>query len=188
MSEANYRSQLRASVRGLWKKVLSLDDFDNAIKATMNRGLTQAWMEGAAECGITEGDLSEAEKKEKDKFIQGQYDFIQGLAEAIQGSKKLQPMFDRVDQWVQRYPEAKANGHAMACSDKKAKFMLGPTKLHCSTCLGLAGRVYRYSVWYANNAVPPHNWNFRCRGGCQCSLVDTSEPITKGSFPRGLLG
>lgn len=192
MSEAIFRKGLRAAVRGLFEGVLDVGDFDNTMEKTINRNLRQAWKEGALECGIGEDEYSEAEAKALDAFILNQYEFIAGLTVAIIDNKKsdepnIEKLFSRTNLWVDRYSEAKANGHAMACADQKARFDLGRAKEHCGTCKGLNGRVYRYSTWVKYNAVPPHNWNFECRGGCRCSLVTTSDPITKGRFPVRLL-
>jgi len=190
MSEDNFRKGLRSAVRGLWSGALSNSDFESAMKSTISRNLQKAWIEGSTECGISADELSEAEIEARDAFIDNQYSFIGGFGEAIgeDGDNRLRDLYSRVEYWVDRYSEAKANGRAMACADEKAEFELGPTKEHCRTCTGLNGRVYRNSVWVIHNAVPPHNWNFECRGGCRCRLKSTSKPITRGKFPVGLLG
>lgn len=192
MGEDIFRKGLRAAVRGLFQGVLSIGEFDEVMEKTLRRNLRQAWAEGALECGINEDELSEGESKALDAFILAQFGFIPGLTVVIQENSKsdepdLARLFERVEMWVERYPEAKANGQAMACADEKTEFVFGPTKEHCSTCSGLRGRVYRNSVWLKNEAVPPHNWNFACRGGCQCRLKPTDKPITRGRFPVGLL-
>lgn len=194
MSETQFRKGLRAAVRGLFEGVLDVGEFDNAMERTINRNIRQAWAEGAAECGINAYDeYSEEEKRAIGAFLVEQYKYIPDFTVAIIDNKKseepdLDKLFRRVDLWVDRYSEAKARGQAMACADQKARFNLGKAKEHCGTCKGLNGRVYRYSTWVKYDAIPPHNWNFECRGGCQCSLTTTDEPITKGKFPTRLLG
>lgn len=190
MSEANFRRGLRAAVRGLHSGAISESQFVDAMQSAIARNLTVAWAEGARDCGIAEDELSEEEIAAREGFITNQYSYISGFGEAIEedGENKLRDLYSRVDYWVERYSEAKAVGHAMACADEKAEFFYGPTKDHCRTCRGLVGRVYRNSIWVKYNAVPPHNWNFECRGGCQCNLKSTNKPITKGRFPVGLLG
>lgn len=187
MSEATFRTGLRQAVRGLWSGVLTERQFNQAMVATLRLELGRAWVEGAAECGISIGELTDEEEKAKAAFIKEQESFIGGFGEAIQRQDSIFPLFERVKLWLDRYPEAKANGHAMACADEKSEFVYGDTIHHCTTCSGLRGRVYRNSVWVKNNAVPPHNWNFACRGGCRCRLRSTDKPITKGKFPKGLL-
>lgn len=190
MSEANFRDGLRSAVRGLYSGAISESQFVDAMQSTIARNLTVAWAEGAKECGIAEDELSDEEIAARDEFIENQYSYISGFGEAIaeDGDNRLRDLYRRVELWVERYPEARANGKAMACADQKAEFELGDARDHCRTCLGLNGRVYRNSVWVKNNAVPPHNWNFACKGGCQCRLKPTNKPITRGKFPVRLLG
>lgn len=192
MAIGNYRSVLRSAVRGLWSGAIDVAQFDENMRMAESRYLTEAFAVGFKEGGINPNEITIEEQTRIGEFIQRDSTFITGFGDAIlQNSRanggKLTPLFQRVELWVERYIEAKALGKAMALADQKAEFVLGPTKDHCRSCTGLNGRVYRYSVWIANNAVPPHNWNFECRGGCQCSLVPTDRPITKGKFPVSLL-
>lgn len=192
MAISNYRSVLRSAVRGLWGGAIDAAQFDENMRLAESRYLTEAFSAGLAEGGIKLDEITIDEQIKIGEFIQRDSTFIPGFRDAIiQNSRanggKVSPLFQRADQWVERYTEAKALGKAMALADQKAEFVLGPTKDHCRSCTGLNGRVYRYSVWIANNAVPPHNWSFECRGGCQCSLVPTDKPITKGKFPTSLL-
>jgi len=192
MSEATFRSSLRQTIRGLWSRAITEAQFDRAMTTALRLELGRAWVEGAIECGIAADELTEEEETAKTAFIREQETFIGGFGEAIQeannrDSRTIFPLFNRAKLWLDRYPEAKANGHAMACANEKTEFLFGPTKEHCSTCSGLVHRVYRNSVWVKHNAVPPHNWNFVCRGGCKCRLQPTSKPITRGRFPVGLL-
>lgn len=192
MTEVTFRQGLRGIVRGLWQSVLTQNQFEDEMSFILSKELADAWAEGASECGIKPNEYSEEEQAKLNEFIVNQVGYISGFADAIkEGNRKsggdVLSFFERAKLWLDRYPEARANGQAMACADQKTEFVYGRTKEHCGTCRGLVGRVYRNSVWASNNAVPPHNWNFECRGGCQCSLVSTDKPITKGKFPRGLL-
>lgn len=187
-----YRTGWRNYVRGLWNGAIDKEQFIDNARTLINRRLMQAWLEGAAKCGITEEDLTDKEYRALGEMVKNEIGFLDGLTDAIvKNSKKndgsLEPLFTRVERWVGRYDEAKARGEAMACADQKALFELGPTENHCRTCTGFNGRVYRFSTWNKYEAIPPHNWNFECRGGCQCRLTPTDKPITKGKFPTGLL-
>ena len=193
MSEASFRLSLRSAVRGLWEGAISKSQFSSAMTKALQKELTTAWSEGANECGVSADELTDEEIEALTGFIKNQLTYIVGFADAIKetdndDSKNIFPLFERAKLWQDRYSEAKANGHAMACRDEKQEFVLGPTETHCRTCKGLNGRVYRNSVWVKNNAVPPHNWNFACRGGCECSLQKTDKRLTRGRFPTGLLG
>ena len=193
-SISEYRLAIRANVRRLWLGEETIFAFYDGMNAAITRHLTRAWAEGAAVCGIAENELTADERKAREDFINGQFTFLPGFADAIEANSKaaggkLGPLFDRADRWVSQYDKAKSNAKAMACGDRKAKFILGPTEKHCRTCSGLNGRVYRYSVWVANGAVPPKNANFECGAAsyCDCRLEDTNDSITPGPFPRGLL-
>lgn len=193
MSEASFRNELRYMVRGLWQGVLTQNEFEDKMSFLLEKELSNAWAEGAAACGIKPDEYSEPEQTALQVFIAKQLGFVPDFADAIvQNNKKsggdIFPLFNRAKLWLDRYPEAKANGQANACADQKAKFIFGKTKEHCGTCKILNGRVYRYSTWVKYDAVPPHNWNFQCRGGCQCRLETTDEPVTKGKFPTKVLG
>lgn len=192
MSEETFRKSLRSLIRGLWTSVIRQNQFEDEMSFLLEKEIANAWAEGASECGVKPDEYSDEEQAKLNEFIVNQVGYVSGLADAIvENNKKnggdIFPLFDRSKLWLDRYTEAQANGHAMACSDQKAKFVFGKTKEHCGSCRGLVGRVYRYSTWAKYNAVPPHNWNFECRGGCQCGLVTTDEPITKGKFPIRLL-
>jgi len=193
MSESSFRTSLRSATRGLWEEAISKAQFKSAMTKALQKELTLAWSEGSSECDVSSDELTDEETEALTDFIKNQFTFIDGFADAIKeadnsDSKTIFPLFERAKLWQDRYPEAKANGHAMACKDEKQEFVLGPTESHCRTCKGLNGKVYRNSIWVKNNAVPPHNWNFACKGGCECSLQKTSKRLTRGRFPVGLLG
>lgn len=192
MGEQTFRKSLRYIIRGLWESALTQNQFEDEMSFLIEKELSNAWAEGASECGVKPDEYSEEEQTQLKIFISNQLEYVNGFAEAISANNRKKegdifPLFDRGKLWLDRYPEAVANGHANACADQKAKFIFGKTKEHCGTCRGLVGRVYRYSTWVKYNAVPPHNWSFECRGGCQCRLETTTEPLTKGKFPSRLL-
>lgn len=193
-SISDFRLSIRAAVRGLWNGEFTAFTFVDSMRAAIERNLRKAWNEGAADCGIQADELSDKEISAREELINSQFSYLIGFARDIEENSRaskglLGPHLDRAERWIAQYDKAFRNGKAMACGDRKARFVLGPTEKHCRTCSGLNGRVYRYSTWVANNAVPPRNARFECGGAsrCDCRLEDTTEPITKGSFPKGLL-
>lgn len=189
-----YRAAIRSAIRGYWSGKISQNQFLNAMVSTINRGLTQAWAAGAKECGVALQDLTIEERTALAQFINDQLSFVQKLAlDIAKGSKdekgKLGDIIYRADLWANKWEVAKANAHAMACKDQPQEFLMGATERHCKTCRGLHQRVYRNSVWVANNAVPPRNPRFQCGAvsHCSCGLYPTTKPITKGKFPVSLL-
>ena len=194
MTIASYRLTLRAAVRALWKDMITLDQFLDAFGSAIDRGLTQAWIEGAKECGIRYEELSGEEREALSRHILMQRLYMGRFGESIvaaqQGAGKLGTHFARLETWVNRYNEVKNTAAAMACGDKKKQWVLNlkrPTKKHCVSCSTFHGRVYRYSTWLANGALPQSS-RLACGGfNCGCGFLDTDERITPGRFPAGVL-
>lgn len=192
MSVKNYRQAIRAAVRGFWGGALTRKQFTSTMESAIRRGIQQAWAEGASEGGITPDEYTNKEKAALSKFIIGQLDYVGGFADAIaennKASKgKVAPLLDRAEKWINRYNEARHQAASMAAADKKKIWRLGDTKSHCRSCKGFNGRVYRYSVWAKNGALP-QSGNLSCSGmECHCGLEDTNRPITRGKFPTRLL-
>jgi len=191
-TESGYRTALRARVRGFWSGVFDYGEFVSGFSQDISEGITQAWTEGTAECGIAPSEWSLAEVQARSAFITNQVLQVGFFAIAIEQNTralggKLTPLFRRTDLWVNRYPEAKMQAAAMACGDRKKIWVLGPTEEHCKSCGGFKGRVYRNSVWLTNGALP-RTFQLACSGfNCKCRLDDTDQRVTPGRFPSGLL-
>lgn len=182
-----YRASLRAAVRGLWKGILTPKQFREAMTSTINRRLTQAWAEGAKECGIKPADYTEEEKVALRVALENELEFITEFSEAITGAEKLEPLFRRADMWVNRYRDFKNRAKVLACSDKKLQWVIGPTEQHCKDCSGYNGKVYRGSVW-AKKDIRPQHPNLSCHGfRCLCQLTPTDKALTRGG-PPGMTG
>lgn len=186
-----YRKGLRSAVRGLWSGVVTRSQATAAFRSAIERRITQAWNEGAAECDIGPDELSQAELNARDNFITNQIQFIsQFLKDVVAGSKKnkgkLKPLFQRVELWVNQYSSAKLKSEAMACGDEKRIWVLGRVEKHCNTCPRLAGQVRRFSFW-ETHVLPRNGPNdkLECHGfNCKCELRKTMKPISKGRLPR----
>jgi len=185
-----YRRGLKSAVRGLWSGALTTVQATSAFEAAIERRITQAWNEGAAECDIAPDELSEAEVLARDEFIENQIEFVPSfLADVAANSKKnkgkLKPLFSRTELWVNQYSSAKQKSEAMACGDEKRIWVLGRTE-HCRTCLVLNGQVRRLSFW-ESHVLPRNGPNdkLECHGfNCQCELRPTKKPISRGRLPR----
>ena len=188
--EAQYRRAIRAAVRGLWNSEFDYFQFFDAMTTAIEHHVPQAFYSGARECGILPNELTEQEKAEIRRNIQYEKQWIDGFANAIEeGSKAngglLRPLMARAEIWIGRYQGIRAQAMAMACKNRKLKWVLGEAE-HCRSCLKLAGKVKRASYWYENGILPRvHDaWYLECRGfRCQCSLEPTDEPATPGRFP-----
>lgn len=187
-----YRAALRSIVRGLWSGVINMEQAYDAFLSTISRQFRQAWNAGAAECGIRPDEMTEEEQAALSERIVEETQYIGGYLEAIEAQSRanggnLTPLFTRAELWINRFNEVVNQAKGMACADQKGQWQLGPTEQHCPSCSGFNGRVYRFSVWERNGAMPQSS-RLACRGyRCQCSIVPTDGPITRGRFPARLL-
>lgn len=192
MSVEDFGLSIRANIRGLWRGELATFDFLDSMRAAIERNLKRAWLEGAAICNIQEDELSDREIEAMTQLINSQFPHLIGFAETIEQNSRanggqLQPLLQRGEMWINRYNEAKERGQGMACADEKAIWILGATEQHCKSCGGFAGRVYRFSVWDTNGAIP--QTSRLCCGGfrCDCRREPTDQRVTPGPFPTRLL-
>jgi len=89
----------------------------------------------------------------------------------------------RIPMWTNRYREVMNTAKTMAGADKKLIWVLGPTEESCPSCLKLAGKVKRGSVWMASG-IQPQSPALACGGFfCQCSLQPTDLPASPGRLP-----
>lgn len=195
MSVAQYNSALRAPARGYAIRVFDYFQFWDGMDAAIRLYLTRAWYAGAAECDIAASELSPEEKTALDNMIRGERDNIDGLATFIASIRTddgtlpndvRASLFARVDLWAQRYKDAQNQARVMACGDRKLIWVLGATEEHCKTCLKLEGKVKRASQWDAAGIRPqnPPNAMLECGGWrCDCGLVQTDAPMSKGPLP-----
>lgn len=186
-----YRKSLRDNVRGLWGGVLDRDQFYDAMTATQQRRLPQAFYEGAKDCGILPADLSPEERNALQQAMVNEMSFILKFADDIMaGSKakggKLQPFLARVERWAARYTDLQSRARVMACGDQKLQWVMGATKEHCNSCLRLSNKVKRASYWRRVNVYPqnPPNPNLECNGFGLCQLLLTDERCSPGPLPR----
>jgi len=186
-----YRRSLRDNVRGLWSGSIDYDQFWEAMTATIQRRLPQAWYEGAKDCGVLPADLSPEERMALQQAIVNEMGFITKFADDIMarskvGGGKLQPLLTRVDRWAARYVDLQSRARLMACEDQKLMWTMGPTKEHCNSCLRLSNKVKRASYWRRVNVYPqsPPNPNLECDGFGLCQLLPTEERCSPGPLPR----
>ena len=185
---ASYASGIRSAIYGLWSGQIDLFNFVDSMIATLEHGLRRSWYEGAAQCGIQPAELTLDELDAMRFLINSQVNYVMGLANDIQAADKskkgkLRPFIQRGQMWVNLYNQASNQARQMACKDQKLEWLLGPTKIHCSSCLKLNGRVYRASIWKKYDVRPQHP-NLTCRGfKCLCSTVPTDKPVTPGRPP-----
>jgi len=180
--------RIRGLVRGLWAGEIDEPTFIESMMRAVERGVETAWRNGAAQCGISMEDLSEAERAEMERVKQETYAPVATFARQImegnrESGTRLRVHLQRAALWTNRFSAAFARAQQMACADKKLKWVLGRTEQHCVDCLRLAGRVYRASTWAKYN-IQPQSKLLSCGGWrCDCRFEVTDEPVTPGRPP-----
>ena len=184
----DYGRRLRGLVRGLWNGSIDTFEFVDSVRQALERAFNQAWVEGARSQGIEPGERTPEEQARLDQLIYEQSGYIPGLADWVNAHLKVDGFKmaeaqSRIPMWTNRYREVVNTAKTMAGADKKFVWTLGPTE-HCSSCLKLAGKVKRGSVWMASG-IQPQSPALACGGfRCQCELRPTSEPLSRGPLPR----
>lgn len=188
--EQDYGLSIRSGVRGLWRGNLDIYGFIDSMFSSIRRGFTRAWLEGMETCGIMPGDMTTEEQRVLEFEINSELQYVVSYANAIDAESratggKLSPQVFRSDMWTNRYGYIRDLARTYACGDQKLQWIINAIcKEHCNTCLLLAGRVYRASVWRANN-ISPRDHKLACGGfRCCCEFVTTNLPVTPGPFPR----
>lgn len=153
---------LRSAVRGLWTGNFTRDEFVTSFGGSIERRLTQAWLEGAAQCGIKPDELTRGEIDERQRLINGQLIWVPNFADDIEADSRANggaqgPLIDRVPTWVSQYDVARTQGDAMACGDVKKMWVIDPFKDNCNSCLRLNGKVKRNSFWHGRGILPQVN-------------------------------
>lgn len=188
---AGYQLNLRAAIYGLWAGRIDFDQAFSQIYSAIDRGLTQGWYEGAKQCGIMPAELSPEERQALAIAIASEKNEVFGLLDDVEANSKANggkrtALYQRLGPWVNRYRDVVNRAKLMACGDRKLKWVLGPTE-HCSSCMKLSGKIKRTSTWNRLGVQPqaPPNPLLECGGwNCQCSLVPTNEPGSRGPLPR----
>ena len=186
---AGYQLNLRAAAYGLWSGKMDYYSAFDQMFAAIDRGLPQGWAEGAKECGILPDEYSPEERQALDQALRIEKDhvdeFLTWIEEHNQASgSKRDAIYGRLDVWVNRYRDVVNRAKAMACSDQKLRWVLGPTE-HCTTCAKLSGRIKRGSYWQSH-VMPqsPPNGQLECGGwNCQCTLQPTEDRASSGPLP-----
>ena len=186
-----YAKDIRGIARVVWQG-LPLDGY-SLMWDTVGLGITAAWAQGAASCGIAEEDLTLDERIRRDMLVNEQRGHIMGFLDWVYAHRRDGPdklkqsvILARAAIWGNRWSQAYQVSMTMACANQKTMWMLGPTE-HCDSCLKLNGKAKRNSYWQRMGILPrvPGAPYLKCQGyNCQCTLELTDEPLSKGPLPR----
>jgi len=190
-----YTSAVHSAFRALWSGVIDADQFYETMSVAINRRMPEAFLEGTSQCGVeSENDWNNDEWITIGLIVQEELKHLTDVSLWIMENSqdqggKLDTILARAELWVNRYRDTVNEGKIRACSDMKLEWQLGPTE-HCRYCAALEGVVKRASFWVGHNVQPQKPPNPAmpkpdgCGGwGCECALVETTKPITKGSLP-----
>ena len=191
--EADYRLNVRAAVRGLWRGEIDLFGFVDAMRAAIENGFTRAWHEGAEECDVYPEEMAEEETDELKERVNDEILFTLDFGHAIEEGNRengglLRVQLARAEKWVKRYRAIRNRAMVMACGDRKLKWVYSPEAQHCGDCIRLDGQIRRASVW-RDARLEPQSPRLECvrhAGGvsvCKCHFEETDEPCTRGRIP-----
>ena len=189
---SSYGRDIRGIFRALWAATIDAEMAFDLMNDTVWIGLTRAFTEGTAQCGVVPAEWTPAEKDALRDAIYNEQGriwpalmFVEINSKANGG--KLGPVTARAQVWVNRYRDVANMAKVMACADKKLEWVLGPTKKHCSSCIRLAGKIKRGSTWDRRGIRPqnPPNPMLECQGyNCLCDLRVTNLHLSPGPLPR----
>ena len=179
-----YGNRIRSYTASLWRGDINESEFASAMITLVEVGMRNAWLEGMAEAGIMEGEMNQDEIIALAQLISFQWNYIDGYANYIvENSRangiKLNTLEPRMQMWINRYNESKNQALQMAKTDPKLEWVLGLTE-HCADCKKYNGKVKRASYWKKIGARPQLP-TLACKGiNCECQLVPTDKPLSKG--------
>lgn len=164
---------------------------DAAFEATFLRSidqqLTEAWNQGAADCGVQPDEMDQDDFTRLEAIINNETEFISRLEGDIRADKDggmERDAFDkkygaRVDLWANRYNETVNRARMQFGSKLRQIWKTGPTEKSCKTCSALDGIVAFGHEWESagfHPQMPPNELLDNCRGwNCLCSLTPTTK-------------
>jgi hypothetical protein len=143
-------------------------------------------MADAGTRGLALSDLDPDERRTLNALIDENASYALGVALDAFDMTTAQKR-ERASLWASKALDSVYNAGKLAARDNPPlKWVLGPTE-HCQDCLRYSGKIYRAKMWKKYGAVPRAS-ALECGGfRCQCKLIPTKDPITRGrpARPRG---
>lgn len=179
--ERQLRSAARAFVELSHTETSLISEMDSIIRRQYNRAANEA----AKEVGMTRGDFTNEEIGKLQQLIADEQEFVIPFVRwlgDLRGTDKFawSKVFDRIQMWANRYVSVRSKFLAIFAKNKKLKWVVGNTE-HCIDCFTFDGMVFRASVWENRT---PRSHELACGGfRCQCDLVITNEPASRGRPP-----
>jgi len=180
---AQFRRMLRRAVLLFWRGDDDLFSFIDRMIYAIDEQYRRAWREGMREINLDPArDMRPEWEGVLQARIEQEYNYVLDLAQAVESArnenKPVDPLYSRVEIWVNRYNEVKDLAKTTCGADRRFVFRLGGAIDHCDTCQWLDGVVAFGSVW-RDSGVMPQSPELICGGyHCQCRLEETDAPIT----------
>lgn len=184
-----YRSALRSNVRALWNGTWNWLEFFEGMSDAIRVQYPFAWREGMKLAGMEPEAMTDDETARLNLEIHRETRYIGRFGDAIEkGSKankgKLEPLMRRADLWAAGYNRVRDLAMTYAKNDPKLKWQIDAPKESCPSCKKLNGKIKRASFWQAKGIYPRCFECLICKGGCKCSFVPTTEPLSRGPLPN----
>jgi len=183
---AYYRRALRRAVLDFYRAEIDAFEFIGDMIRLIKEQFTRAWNEGAREVGKEPKDMTEEDAELLQERIDQEQEFILGYASDIETAAAartpIAPLYNRVELWVNRYNEVKAEAMIHFGKRVKLEWQLGETEDHCATCLKLNGTVAFAFEWEQSGVRPQSAPNpvLECGGwNCDCRLEVTQRRRTR---------
>lgn len=191
MSQSDYLTALDAVIGRYKEGKLDKRRFKAAFQDVVRQGLHDAWLAGSMQYDIAEDEWTDEERAALEEVIDEQIVHVSRFADEIETVKKTGAEWDGIEYrtglWASKWELAQTMGASYAGSDMKMKWRLGETEEHCLSCDTFDGRVYRFHTWRENKALPRSS-ALKCGGyNCDCGLEPTSDPLSRGRFPKSVL-
>ena len=192
-----YSNTIYHLVRNLYNGNTDELEFVQIMESLLDGQMPRAWLEGMAQNGLTEDDMTEDWQAALDEIIASEKSFLLGFADAIvaDGANR-DAMLSRADIWANRYNDV-VNKAAMMTAGTGARMVwkLGATEKHCPFCKDLDGIVAFASEWDALDIRPQNPPNHAltgekdgdrgCEGWrCDCSLLPTDKRRSRDAYGR----
>jgi hypothetical protein len=160
-----YARDIRAAVYGLWNGSLDLFSFVDSMGASIRSNYTRAWQDAARSCETVLADLDSAALEELEFRINSELQYTVQFGQDIlasdkQNKGKLAPHVKRIAAWANTYYGVYSHALAFICEDKRAVWVLGRTREHCTDCVRLNGRVYTLKTW--RSFIEPGSRSLEC--------------------------
>jgi hypothetical protein len=183
---------LDGAVRDLYNSKMGEAEFVDKLAGLLEQQMRRAWNEGMRDNGLDPDKdmLPEWEQVYQD-LVAEQFGYVDQYAadivEAAQNGASIDGLRARAEMWANNYTSTVNTARIVtAAEDDHFIWKLGATEKHCETCGALAGVVARAKDWEElfSQGIEPQGDKLMCGGWqCDCEVIITDEPLTKGGIP-----